>query len=425
MPTTSAARPARSRPPALPRPLPLVGVVGGLVAAGGPLLVLMATGVVGWFLSDTGAHGTPRGGMRIGALAWLMAHGSGVEVAGTPVTVVPLGVTVACAYVVWRVATRVGEALSGHGPDAHALADGERDWTVPTGLLWFLLGYVGLALVCASLAGAAGAGAGLGRVVLWSTATVLLVGGPGVAVGSGRAAIWASFVPLPLRAGFGAAVAVSRWFAVTCLVVFTVAFLRHVDDAATVLARLHTDGGEATLYSVVAAVFVPNAALLGGAYVLGPGFLLGTGNVVSTAGTTLGPLPLFPLVVALPSPGEPAPWLAGLVALPVLAAAVGAYRALRRTPSMRWDHVLLAGTGGGLLAALVVTAAVALAGGAAGPGRMAHVGAPTSEVLVHALTTLGLGGLTGALALLLVSRLRGGGARSEDEAAASDAAARS
>ena len=37
------------------------------------------------FAADAGAHGVPRDGMRIGALAWLMGHGSGVTVQGAPV----------------------------------------------------------------------------------------------------------------------------------------------------------------------------------------------------------------------------------------------------------------------------------------------------------------------------------------------------
>jgi hypothetical protein len=416
MSTTSAARTTRSETPRVPRPLPLVGLAGGVVAAAAPLLVLLAVGVVGWFLSDTGAHGTPRDGMRVGALAWLMAHGSGLSVAGTQVTVIPLGLTAVSAWACWRTGGRVGEALSGHGPDLHALSDGERDWTVPSAGAWFLGGYVVVALACAGLAGAGAHGADPTRVVLVSVLLVLGVAVPAVAIGSGRAAIWAS---VGLRAALAVALSVLRAFALLCLVVFVVAFVRHLDDAATVLARLHTDAGEATLYSMVSALFVPNAALLTGAYLLGPGFLVGTGNVVSTAGTVLGPLPLFPLVVALPSPGAPAAWLGALLALPALAAAVGAYRGLSRALSrgavLRWDQVLLAGTGGGLAAAVVTTLLVAAAGGAAGPGRMADVGAPASEVLVHAMTSLGLGGLVGALVLLGVERWRGRGRAADGE----------
>ena len=102
--------------------------------------------MAGWFLTDAGAHGAPRDGLRTGALAWLMAHGSGVHVDGVLVTVVPLGITLACAWATWRTAYRLGDSVSGHGPDADRIADGERDWTVPVAALVFTSGYVATAV---------------------------------------------------------------------------------------------------------------------------------------------------------------------------------------------------------------------------------------------------------------------------------------
>ena len=92
-----------------------------------------AIGVVGWFVSDAGTHGEPRDALQVGALGWLMAHGSGVSVDGVAVTAVPLFLTLLCAWATWRVGLRVGDSISGHGPDANGLADGERDWTVADG----------------------------------------------------------------------------------------------------------------------------------------------------------------------------------------------------------------------------------------------------------------------------------------------------
>ncbi len=96
--TSLLPAPRRTRPAGEPRadaahrrPLVLLAFLAGVVAAASTLLVCLAGGVVGWFLTDAGAHGAPRDGLRIGALGWLMAHGSGVQVAGTHVTAAPLG----------------------------------------------------------------------------------------------------------------------------------------------------------------------------------------------------------------------------------------------------------------------------------------------------------------------------------------------
>ena len=110
----------------------LIATLGGALAALGPLVVLMAVGIIGWFATDAGVHGAPRDGMRVGALAWLAGHGSGVTVMGARVTIVPLAVTAIAAWSMWRLGHRVGDSVSGHGPDADRISDGERDLTVPT-----------------------------------------------------------------------------------------------------------------------------------------------------------------------------------------------------------------------------------------------------------------------------------------------------
>ena len=48
------------------RPLVLLATVAGAAAAASTLLVCLALGVAGWFLTDAGAHGTPRDGLWVG-----------------------------------------------------------------------------------------------------------------------------------------------------------------------------------------------------------------------------------------------------------------------------------------------------------------------------------------------------------------------
>jgi hypothetical protein len=72
----------------------------------------------------------------------------------------------------------------------------------------------------------------------------------------------------------------------------------------------------------------------------------------------------------------------------------------------RLDLGALSGLAGGGLAAFGIALLVALAGGAAGPGRMADVGAPTTEVLLAAGAALGVGGLLGGLLGAVLGRRR-------------------
>src|SRR5205085_2434701 len=92
-------------------------------------------------------------------------------------------------------------------------------------------------------------------------------------------------------------------------VLLSVALVLRLDTAANVLSRLHADTTGGLLYVVLVATVAPNAVLLGGSYLLGPGFAVGTGTVVSTSVVTLGPVPAFPLLAALPTDTTPSAWL--------------------------------------------------------------------------------------------------------------------
>jgi hypothetical protein len=383
--------------PTTPRPLALLAGLAGAAAAGSVLAVCLAAGVIGWFVTDSGVHGEPRDGLRTGALAWLMSHGSGVSVQGTPVTVVPLGLTLVVAWVVWRFGLRLGEAVAGHGPDADALSDGERDWTVPLATAVYAASYAVVAIITLVLAGAHGADPSQGRVLLWSLVLTVLLGGAAVATGSGRLAVWLSLVPPTVRATAQAAGSVLAWFLATAAVVFVVALAVDFGTAMNVLSRLHTDTGDAVLFSVLVLLAVPNAVVFSAAYLLGPGFAVGTGTLVTPTVVAVGPVPMFPLLAALPDNGPTPAWTPALMALPVLAAAVGVVRSQRRTPTTAWDQGALRGVVAGVLAAVAVAVLAAVAGGAVGPGRMAEVGPAAGEVLVHAIPALGGGGLLGGL----------------------------
>ena len=167
--------------------------------------------------------------------------------------------------------------------------------------------------------------------------------------------------------------------------------------APTVLSRLHADAAGSALYTLLVAAFAPNAALLGSAYLLGPGFAVGTGTVVSPTAVVLGPLPAFPLLAALPAPGPGPAWATGFVAVPVLLAAVVGALTVRRHPTTAYETGALRGLGAGVVGGVLLTVLVHLAGGAAGPGRMADVGAPFLDTLAAAVVALGIGGLLGGV----------------------------
>lgn len=404
-PTSGAARSGRGRPhgPAPApgrRPLALLAAGGGAAAALLTMLLTGSLGVIGWFLTDSGSHGTAGDGLRAGAQAWLVGLGSGVHVQGVALTLVPLGVTVLSAVTIARLGHRVGEACSGHGPDADALADGERDWTVPVAAGLFTVGYLVVAVITASTASRF-AGTDLGfdvaRIVLLGLLLCLGVGGTAIAVGSGRAAVWAAAAPPALRASALVARSVLRTWLLVALLAFVAAFALDVRTAANIMSQLHTGPGDVVLMLGLGAAVLPNAVLFSSAYLLGPGFTVGTGTLVAPSGVVLGPLPMLPIFAALPDVGTPPAWVAGLLGVPALVAFVATLRALRHVPLARYEEGAVRGLGGGLLAALALGVLTAFAGGAIGPGRMRDVAPHVGDALLHAIVSFGLAGLLAGL----------------------------
>lgn len=388
------------------RPLVLVATLGGAAAAAATLVVCLALGVVGWFLTDAGAHGTSSDGLRVGALGWLMGHGSGVRVGATSLTAVPLGVTLLCGWAVWRLGLHVGDSVSGHGPDADRIADGERDWTVPATAGLFASGYVVVAVLTTILATSPMTGVDTGRVVSWSLLLCLGLGAPAVAVGSGRAAIWAVHLPAVLRLALPTCRRILVGWLLLSGLAFLAALVLDLGTAANVMSQLHTDAGAATLLVVLSLLVVPNAVAFSGSYLLGPGFTVGVGTLVSPSAVVLGPLPMFPLLAALPDTGAAPAWAAYLPVLPALLAASVVARDHQAAPAAAWREAVARGLAAGVLAGIAFGLLAGLAGGAVGPGRMREVGPFELEVLLHAITAFGAGGLVGAVAVTWWQRRR-------------------
>lgn len=380
------------------RPLLAVAVLGGVGAALTTLVVCMAIGVVGWFLSDAGAHGSPSDALRIGALGWLLGHGSGVYVAGAPVTMVPLGLTMVVVWVMWQVGVRVGDSVSLHGPDADALADGERDWTVPLVAALYTAAYAVTAVVVTAVAGTKETEPSSAGVIAWTVGLGVVVGLPAIAVGSGRAALWMTLLPASAVDALVMARSILLWWAGVSTAVLLVALLADFGTSVNVVSQLHLGVGAIILYSLLAVLVLPNAVAFSSAYLLGPGFAFGIGTTVTTTQVSLGPLPMFPLLAALPDNGTPSAWVATLMALGPITAVVAVVRVQRRRPTIRWDEGALRAGSAGVLAGIVVAVVASVSGGAIGPGRMADVAPYAGQVLVHAVAFFGLAGVIAGLA---------------------------
>ncbi len=365
------------------RPLTVSAAFASAGAAATTLVTCLGIAVIGWFLADAGAHGQTTDALRVGADAWLVGHGSQLSVSGVPVGIVPLALTGLFSMVNFRMGRWAAQTS---GP-----LDGDR--TLAVGASIYVGIYVVVAVVTFVLAGTAAAAPSLGRTVLGALVMSGLFGTLGMAAGAGRLATWAGLVPGWARSvAFGAA-AGALLLVVASSVLVAVSLVMGLNEVATVMSGLHLRSGDYVMFALLTAAVAPNAVLFGTAYLLGPGFAVGTGTLVSPTVVALGPVPAFPLLAALPESGPTPAWLAGVMAVPVLAGAVGAVLAQRSYRVTAYDSAALRGFGCGFGAALLTTAAVALAGGPMGTGRMADLGASLGEVLVASVSAMSLGGL--------------------------------
>jgi hypothetical protein len=383
-PRTRTDRGASPEP--VQRPLAVGAAVAGLASAGVVLGALMAVALVGWFASDEGTHGTTRDALRVGTDAWLLGQGAHLHLAtgsvATTITAVPLGLTLLSVWVAHRFGRWA--ARTSAVEDGRTLALGA---VVMAGLPAVL------ALVCALLASTPAAEPGLLSSFVGAFLVTAVGGGSGLLREARHTVRWPALVPEPVRAVALGAVASTLLLAAMAALLLAVALLLDLGSAANVLSRLHAGVAGGALSTVAVAAVAPNAVLLTGSYLLGPGFAVGTGTIVSPGLVTLGPVPAFPLLAALPAEGTPPAWLGALVAAPVLAAVLGTVLVLRRHPALTLSSGALRGLGGGVGGGLLLTLLTALAGGSVGPGRMADVGADLVGTLVASTVAMGVGGL--------------------------------
>jgi len=376
-------RPTRPTEPG--RPLSATAAMGGAVAVGITLVLCMSLALTGWFLADGGSHGQTTDALRVGADAWLMGHGSHLTLTGLPLGITPLALTMMLVLVAFRCGRWAGR-------NAHTVTD---DRVLAGGVATFAGAYVVIAVVVCILATTTGATPGMSRSVLGALLISALAGGLGQGVGTGRLGFWLEQVPFWVREVALGAIAGALLLLASGALLVAVSLLFSFNEASEIFSRLNLSTGDALTFTVVIALVVPNLALLGSSYLLGPGFAFGTGTTVSPTAVSLGAVPAVPVLAALPGDGPTPGWLVVLMAVPALAAAIGAGIGRRDGDPQPLDVAALRGAAAGFCAGVLITLAIGLAGGPAGTGRMADIGAPGARVLVFATGTMMVGGLIG------------------------------
>jgi hypothetical protein len=372
--------PPAPEPAAAPtKPVLLAAVIGAGACLLTGLLACAAVAVVGWLAASFGGAS---GAVKAGAAVWLVAHKAGVTFGGGSVTIAPLGLTLFLAWCLYRAGRFTARVSAADKTGELALASG------------VLAGTYGLAaLIIALLTSDDSVKVSPWSAFLGAAMLAIVAGTDGVLVESGAAADIADATPTGLRDAVPAAAAAVLSIVAIAALLYAVILAIHFSRVTSMLELLDAGPVGSVVLFAICLMLLPNVLLYVVAFLAGPGFQLGVGTSIAPTGVDVGNLPALPLLAAVPSDGATSTYLLVLTALVPLAAGVVAGLVIARrglktveSEALGWDAFALRGAIAALLAGLTLMVLMVLAGGSAGPGRMAEVGIPGAVPAAGVLT---------------------------------------
>lgn len=384
--TTTLERPPLRRPVRrdAPERSPLgPGVVAAAWAAGAGLVALGIPLLLVWATDSRSGSGAGAATRAVGQL-WLLGHGTAMRVPGGTVGLMPLGLALLPLALLHRAGRHGARSLevTGLAPAARLVVA-------------IAFPYAVLCAVVAAASATPGVRPAPVQAVLGGLALAVLGAGSGVLRETGLLRPALALLPSRARGLLRATVVALGVLVAGGAAVSGASFVRHAGRASSLAAASDPGvvGGVALL--ALGLVCVPNAALWGASWLTGPGFAVGVGTTVGPFGTTLGAVPAFPVLAALPA--GPVPTWLGVVALavPVGAGVLGGIvvaRRLRCGPGRAALEGLALGPCAG--AALAVLAW--LSGGPVGGGRLVQVGPSPWQVGLAVLVEVGVGAAAAA-----------------------------
>lgn len=357
--------PPDERPGAV-RPLVVTGGIAACAVVVAGLVILTPLVLAGWIAAPHDGIGLP-GVLRVATGLWLAAHHVGFALHGAGrIGMLPLGLVLIPGALLWRAGR----------------------WVVRTGQLSRLseVGYAALALAApyAVLCGALALASrsllvvpSLPQAVVAGFLIAFCAGGLG---GAHALAPWGRLArllpPRPRSVVVGTAGSLAVLGAAGAILAGG-SLAAHLSEFRTLNDALGAGAVGSVLLLLAQLVYVPNAVGWAVCFMLGPGFAFGAGTVVAPTGAALGPLPMFPLLAALPAGahGSMPGWAsAAALAVPYLAGVFGGVLLVRTAPSPAAETAPLWGFACGVATGCVTGVLAAFSGGPLGSGRLTAVG---------------------------------------------------
>ncbi|NRQ37942.1 hypothetical protein HII36_39850 [Nonomuraea sp. NN258] len=404
------------------RPLPVSGMLAAAIALGVGLAVLTTLTLIGWIAAPSAAGsgalgaGLP-GVFRTAAQLWLAAHHAGFAIPGGRVGLLPLGLMILPAMLLYRAGRwmardadlrlRLPARLPKNSPREQASARRRAQWVL------VVQAGVSLAAPYAMLAGLIALVARndvtqpfIGEALLSHFVLAFLAGSLATArtIGPWRAML--RLLPERVRAvtvGTAVATLVQLAAGLALVLVAVVLNFDQVRQLSEVLAPGFVGG---LLLLLLQLLYLLNGVIWASSYIAGPGFAVGADTLVAPTGVQLGTVPSLPMLGALPDSGPVPAWMMAVIALPFAAGAVAGVMVARISPSPSYEAAPLWGFFTGVCTGGVAGILAALSGGPIGGGRLAAVGPSPWEVALSVALEVGVaaGISAGVTNLLLLNK---------------------
>ncbi|TYB59903.1 hypothetical protein FXF51_33415 [Nonomuraea sp. PA05] len=400
------------------RPLPVSGMLAAVFTLGVGLAALTTLTLVGWIAAPRGTLGAGLPGVfRTAAQLWLAAHHAGFAIPGGRVGLLPLGLMILPAVLLYRAGRwmardadlrlRLPARLPKNSPKEQAGARRRAQ------LVLVVQAGVSLAAPYALLAGLIALVTSneitqpfIGEALLSHFVLAFLAGSLATARMIGPWRVMLRLLPERVRAlTVGTAVATAL-LVVAGLALVLIAFVINFEQVEQLSGVLSPGFVGGVLLALLQLLYLLNAVVWAFSYIAGPGFAIGADTLVAPTGVQLGTVPSLPLLGALPESGPVPAWMMAVVAVPFAAGAVAGVMVARISPSPSYEAAPLWGFLTGVTTGLVAGLLAALSGGPMGGGRLATVGPSPWEVALSVALEVGVaaGISAGVTNLLLLNK---------------------
>lgn len=333
--------------------------------------------------------------VRVAFNGWLLAHGVPLQTEVGPVGLTPLALSLVLFWQVMRAGANTAKATA-----AATIGEGVSA-AVAVGAVYGVIG-----AVVAFLAGMTGIHANLAL----AGGIVLVFGVVSAAVGvmrtNGIGALVMRRMPWQIRQALPMGTLAASLLVGCAALLVGVALALSAEDAIAVF-EVYNPGviGGIGLFGL-SLVYAPTVALWGVSYVVGPGFAIGSGTSVSPLDVSLGPVPAFPLLAALPTTTASGPAML-LLGIPLAAGVVSGVALARLRPDgQRWRNTLIGAALVGPVAGIIIGVLSLAASGPLGANRLSAVGPSPWQVAVVTTVEIALFAVVGATVARLIGSLR-------------------